>query len=240
MSLDVIGAGFGRTGTLSMKVALERLGYNKTHHMHEVLRSPRQAELWHQVSAGSNTHWPEVFDGYQACVDFPSAPFYRELHEAYPNAMVVLTIRDVDRWYNSTSETIFKMSQLTPRWTIRLIPHVRRLAELTDATVWDGIFDGRFDDEEYAKTVFADHIADVTAAISPNRLLTFNVAEGWEPLCEFLGCEVPDEPFPHLNDAAAFQRKIRLLHVVRAMPAIIAAVCLLLLVVLRLDRAVPV
>ena len=223
MSLDVIGAGFGRTGTLSMKVALERLGYNKTHHMDEVLHSSRQAALWHQVGAGNATPWEEIFDGYRACVDFPAASYYRELHEAYPDALVVLTVRDPDRWYASASATIFRMQQLTPAWAVRAIPRVRQLAELTNATVWDRVFGGRFGDEGYAKRVFTTHTEAVKDAIPADRLLVFNVAEGWVPLCEFLGCETPDEPFPHVNDAASFQRKIRLLQALRAMPVLAAA-----------------
>jgi hypothetical protein len=147
--------------------------------------------------------------------------------------MVVLTVRDVDRWYESASETIFKLQRLTPAWAIRLIPRVRRLTELTDATVWGRVFDGRFDDEEFAKKCFIDHIATVKATIPPDRLLTFDVVEGWEPLCEFLGCETPDEPFPHVNDAATFKRKIRLLQVLRAVPAIMVAIVLLLWMLIR-------
>ena len=125
--------------------------------------------------------------------------YYRELLDHVPDAKVILTTRDVDKWYASTASTIYPISQLTPSWMTRLVPRVRRMDELVQGTVWQRVFQGRFDDEAYAKQVFLDHEAEVKQHVPADRLLVFNVAEGWEPLCEFLGCEVPTHPFPHLN-----------------------------------------
>lgn len=236
MALEVIGAGFGRTGTLSMKVALERLGFDKTHHMEDVFRSPRQAELWHRVGLGEPPDWDAIFEGYRASVDFPSSTYYAELLEHFPEAKVVLTTRDVDRWYRSARDTIFAARDQTPRWIQRVLPQSAKMAELTDATVWDRVFDGRFADEAYTKAVFTEYLDTVEATVPAHKLLVFEVSQGWEPLCEFLGCDVPDEPFPHVNDTASFQRRIRIIRALGALPAavgVVAAVAAAAVVVRR-------
>jgi len=216
--MAVIGAGFGRTGTLSMKAALERLGYVRTHHMEEVFRSRKQIDLWHDVGRGAEPQWDDIFVGYQACVDFPSSTYYREILAHYPDAKVVLTTRDPDRWYASAAATIFRARELTPAWAVRFIPAARKMFELTEATVWDRLFDGRFADEAFAKQVFVNYIEQVKADVPADRLLVFEVAQGWEPLCEFLDCDVPDEPFPHVNDTESFNRKVRGLRLLGAAP----------------------
>lgn len=218
MTLEVIGAGFGRTGTLSMKVALEQLGYDRTHHMRDVYASAEQVRLWHDVAVGNEAAWEEIFRGYKACVDFPSSTYYRELLDHYPEAKVVLTTRDVDRWYESASSTIYEMRRLMPSWVLRLVPRLRRMFEVVDGTVWDRVFDGRFTDPVHAKQVFLEYIEQVEQDVPAEQLLVFQVADGWEPLCDFLGCEVPDGPFPHVNDADTFRRAVTALKLVRAAP----------------------
>lgn len=207
-----------------MKAALERLGFHKTHHMQEVGRSSRQTELWHQVGTTSARPWDEIFEGYAASVDFPSATYYAELMAHFPDAKVVLTMRDVDRWYDSAASTIFAIRELTPPWAIRLFPPLRRQIEMTDATVWDRVFDGRFGEPDHAKAVYADYVAEVQTTVPADRLLLFNVAEGWEPLCAFLDRPVPDEPFPHLNDRATFSRLLTGARVLGAVPHLAGAV----------------
>ncbi len=209
MGLKVIGSGFGRTGTLSMKVALEQLGYVKTHHMEYVLKNADQRALWHDVATGGTPDWDRIFDGYQASVDFPSASYYKELLAAFPDAKVVHTVRDVDRWYKSASETIYPISKAAPAWATRLLPFFRRNREMVDGAVWNRVFHGRFEDEAYAKQVFHDYTEQVKADIPADRLLIFEVKDGWEPLCAFLGRDVPDAPFPHVNDSASFKAMIR-------------------------------
>ncbi|HFB55588.1 MAG TPA: sulfotransferase family protein, partial [Hellea balneolensis] len=202
MSLKIIGAGFGRTGTLSLKAALERLGYIKTHHMLEVLPSKKQISLWLDVAQGKPPHWNAIFDGYAACVDAPSSHYYKELMAHYHDAKVILTTRDPDKWYHSTAETIYAFKAAVPNWSKKYIPRIRQIAEMIDGTVWQRVFHGRFEDESYAKQVFKDHIHAVKANVPAEKLLVFDVKQGWEPLCAFLGCDIPHEPFPHLNDAA--------------------------------------
>ncbi|WP_323801496.1 sulfotransferase family protein [Parasphingorhabdus sp.] len=209
MGLKVIGSGFGRTGTMSMKVALEQLGYLKTHHMEYVLKNADQRAWWHDVATGGTPDWETIFDGYQASVDFPSASYYKELLTAFPDAKVVHTVRDADRWYKSASETIYAMGQASPAWAQKFIPFVRKNKEMVNGAVWNRVFHGRFEDEAYAKQVFRDYTKQVKADIPADRLLIFEVKDGWEPLCAFLGKEVPDTDFPHVNDSASFRKMIR-------------------------------
>lgn len=209
MGLKVIGSGFGRTGTLSMKVALEQLGYVKTHHMEYVLKNADQRAWWHGVATGETPDWETIFDGYQASVDFPSASYYKELLTAFPDAKVIHTVRDVDRWYDSARETIYAIGRAPPAWARKFIPFVRRNEEMVNGAIWNRVFHGQFEDEAYAKQVFRDYTAQVKADIPADKLLVFEVKDGWEPLCAFLGKQVPDTPFPHVNDSASFRKMIR-------------------------------
>ena len=209
MALKVIGAGFGRTGTLSMKAALEKLGYLKTHHMLDVSPNKQQTEYWHQIAMGEPPDWDAVFAGYEASVDFPSCSYYKDLLAHYPEAKVVLTIRDPDRWYTSASNTIFAIGNATPTWAKKLVPRIRQITQMVDGTVWNRVFNGRFEDEAYAKQVFRDHIEQVKVDVPADKLLIFEVKDGWEPLCAFLDKDVPDTPFPHANDTEQFKKFIR-------------------------------
>lgn len=210
MGLKVIGAGFGRTGTLSMKAALEKLGYDKCHHMVEVLMTDDQTQLdyWDAIGKGERPGWDKVFEGYQASVDFPSCNYWKELAETYPDAKVVLTVRDFESWYKSATGTIYAVGKKQPAWT-RLIPKPRKIDRMTRNIIWEGKFHGRFEDKAYAEKVWNDHIAEVKAGLPPERLLVFQVKDGWEPLCKFLGVPVPDVSFPRVNDSAQFHKMIK-------------------------------
>lgn len=231
MTLEVIGAGFGRTGTASLKAALEILGYEKTHHMFEVMGNKEQMRKWHAIAAASadQVDWDSVYEGYRAAVDFPTASYWRELSFHYPQAKLILTTRSTQSWWQSASETIIAIGKAPPAWARSLVPPIRRNVEMTDGTVWNRMFDGRQQDEAHAKHVFETHNAKVMATIPPERLLVYEVKEGWGPLCAFLGKPVPDEPFPHVNDTAAFKAEIgtiravfAALHALVAMGAIAA------------------
>ncbi|MEL7188709.1 MAG: sulfotransferase family protein [Pseudomonadota bacterium] len=209
MALKVIGAGFGRTGTASLKAALEILGYNKTHHMFEVMDSKDQMRLWHAIGQGEAPNWDKVYDGFPAAVDFPTAAYWRELSTSYPDAKVILTVRSAESWWKSASETIIPIGRAPPAWARSLIPPIRRNVEMTNGTVWNRMFDGRQFEKDHAVRMFEQHNAAVQAELSPERLLVFEVKQGWEPLCAFLGKPVPDQPFPHVNDTAEFKKTIR-------------------------------
>ena len=209
MALGVIGAGFGRTGTASLKAALEILGYDKTHHMFEVMGNPDQMAMWHAIGRGEQPDWDGVYTGFAAAVDFPTAAYWRELSAYYPDAKIVLTTRSPDSWWKSASATIIPIGKAPPAWARKWIKPIRQNVEMTNGTIWHRIFDGRQFEEEHAKRVFEAHNAAVKAELPAERLLVFEVKQGWEPLCAFLGKPVPDQPFPHVNDTAEFQKTIR-------------------------------
>ena len=207
MALRVIGAGFGRTGTTSLKAALERLGFVKCHHMTEV--GGPQVARWQALADGEAPDWDAIFEGFEASCDWPSCTYWEELANHYPDAKVVLTLRDETRWYQSVAETIYAGSYLVKPWLMPLLPaSFQRFSRMVRAQVWDGVFDGRFLDRDHALGIYRDHIARVQERCDPERLLVFRSTDGWAPLCKFLGRPVPDEPYPHLNDAKQIRRVI--------------------------------
>jgi len=210
MPLKVIGAGLGRTGTLSLKVALEQLGFAKCYHMTEVFAKPEYVGLWDAAARGEPVDWEALFQGYQATVDWPCCNFYQEYLRLYPEAKVILTVRDPERWYDSARQTILRQQRAFPVWILPFFPRLRSFLRLTERLIWEGVFRGRFEDRAYAIEVFNRHIEEVKRAVPKDRLLVYEVSEGWRPLCSFLGVEIPEnQPFPHLNDAAEFQARIR-------------------------------
>jgi Sulfotransferase domain len=202
MALAVIGSGFGRTGTASLKRAIETLGFGPCHHMEEVMANPAQVAHWQAFVAGKPVDWGDVFAGYSSQVDWPGAHVWRELAAAYPDAKVIHSERPEDTWWNSFSATIGKM-MLTYR-DLPLPPHAVEMMDAMDVAIRRQTFGGRSDDREVALTAYRRRGEDVRAAIPPERLLVFNVVDGWEPLCAFLGVPVPDEPFPRVNSTAEF------------------------------------
>ncbi|MFC6197389.1 sulfotransferase family protein [Ponticaulis profundi] len=224
MTLKVIGAGFGRTGTLSMKAALETLGYDKCHHMMEVFADQKQADLWYDISQGGEPDWDHTFDGFQACVDFPACIFYKELAEKYPDAKVVLTTRDPESWYASAESTIYQVSRRMPGWLARVVPLIRKMKPMLDDLIWKRVFNNAFENREAAIAVFKAHEAEVKAVIPEDRLLVMHVKEGWGPLCSFLGVPEPDVPFPNVNDKADFEKRIRIFTIMNYLPHALAAI----------------
>src|SRR5215213_5257491 len=196
-SLQVIGAGFGRTGTASLRDALERLGFGPCDHMRENFAHPERFPLWEAAlrckDAGEPIDWRPLLDGFRAIMDFPGAYFWRELIAAHPDAKVILTIRDPERWYDSAQATIFSVPQ----------EQMSGVAQELDRT---RIFGDRLDDRAHCQAVFTRHNQVVQEMVPPERLLVFDVKEGWEPLCAFLDFPVSEaEPFPPVHAAAAFQ-----------------------------------
>jgi hypothetical protein len=202
--MDVIGAGFGRTGTLSLKVALEQLGFGPCMHMIPLLQDPQRSALIRKATEGDVDSLDVVLDGCRSTVDWPMAYFWRELARRNPAAKIILTVRDPDKWYESAAKTIYAAAT-AGREAGGMDPDVMNMV---DATVWDGTFQGRFADREAAIKRFLEHNEQVKREIPAERLLVFEVAQGWEPLCSFLGVPVPETPFPRLNDAAAFAENL--------------------------------
>lgn len=210
MVIKVIGAGFGRTGTGSLRFALEKLGVDKCYHMSEIMDSPEKARDWINAKQKKYVDWDDVFDGYQATVDWPSCAFYKELHDYYPGAKVILTVRDPDEWYRSTYETIYAMTKARNKIIARLFPAARNMKQMIIDIIWDGTFHHKFEDEIYAKTVFKNHIEEVKRTVPKEQLLIYEIKQGWEPLCKFLAVPAPQgEPFPIINDSKSMKILLR-------------------------------
>ncbi|MBT8447377.1 MAG: sulfotransferase family protein [Gammaproteobacteria bacterium] len=193
MTLQVIGAGFGRTGTESMKLALEQLGLGPCHHMKEVLPDSAQSATWRAIAGGATPDWEAAFAGFNSAVDWPSAYFWRELSEVYPRAKVILTLRSAESWYASFSNTI-----------ARVLAARKDPGAIGSRLVGERVFGGRYTERDHAIAVFEQNTRDVQAAFGEDRLLTYRIGDGWEPLCAFLEKPVPDQPFPRSNSAADF------------------------------------
>lgn len=198
MALEVIGAGMGRTGTYSLKLALERLGFGPCHHMAEVMGNPEQKALWRAAGKGELPDWDTAYAGYRSAVDWPTAHFWRQVSDRYPDAKVVLTVRDPEAWYASMAQTI----------GLTIDASANDPQSFGVAVIGNGVFGGRFDDRDHAIAVYEAHNAAVKAALPPERLLVYRASEEWEPLCDFLGMAPPSEPFPRTNSTAEFRSRI--------------------------------
>jgi hypothetical protein len=192
MALEIVGAGVGRTGTASLKLALEQLLGGRVHHMFEIISDPDQARGWTDAIDGRPVDWQELLDGYVAQVDWPGASFWRELSDANPDALVLLSTRDPEAWYRSASDTIFNVPEAAPpgleQWFGSSVPKMfveRFCADLTDPAAMIDAFER--------------HNAEVRAGIPSERLLEWSTSDGWEPICERLGLPVPANPFPRSN-----------------------------------------
>ena len=214
-----VGAGFGRTGTTSLKAALKELGFGPSYSLSEIFRNPEHVGFWEAAAdpAGEETDWEGFLTGYGVAVDWPACSFYVELMEAFPEAPVILTVRDPAPWYESTRSTIYELRRLTTgplpvRAAFALagpfVPGLTGTVRLADRLVWEGTFDGRFGDRAHAIEVFERHNEAVRLKVPQERLLVFDVREGWAPLCDFLGVETPEEPFPRLNEAREMRRRL--------------------------------
>ncbi len=199
MLLKVIGAGVGRTGTLSLQIAINQLGFGPCHHMERVLHNrPTQVPLWAAAVEG-RADWEAIYKGYESAVDWPTAMFFRELSEANPSAKFILTHRSPESWAQSFSQTIYKAIAEKDSMPAEM----RAWADMCSAVVTKTGFPPDLDTTGL-KNAFIAHNDAVKAAIPAGQLLVYQVKEGWEPLCKFLGAPIPDEPFPRTNDRSEF------------------------------------
>jgi hypothetical protein len=207
VAIEVIGAGLGRTGTLSLKQALERLLGAPCHHMVEFFKHPEQVEAWEPGLEGREVDWPALFADYRAVVDWTAAAFFEELYAAYPDALVILSVRDVDEWWRSVHDTVF--SELRSREIPTDDPWEAAMAPIREFTVrmLDTRFAPQWWDESAAKRAFERHNAAIRAAVPAGRLVEWRPGAGWAPLCGALGVDVPTEPFPHANTTADFRAR---------------------------------
>jgi hypothetical protein len=240
--VKVIGAGFGRTGTMSLKVALETLGFGPCYHMIEVFEHPEHVGFWEAAWRGEPVDWDGFLGRYEATVDWPACTFYEELLQRHPDAKVLLSVRDPERWYDSTRATIYEISKITAGSRLSraifafvglFVPGVFQIGRMGNEIIWQGTFDGKFEDRSHAIKVFKRHNEEIRRRVPRDRLLVYEVKEGWGPLCEFLGVEEPEKPFPSLNDAAQMRRRIRSVRALSlAVPAVLALLAVAILVLL--------
>lgn len=216
MSLKIIGAGNGRTGTLSMKLALEQLGFGPCYHMYELMSDPERLPHWQDAFDGKPVDWEGLFDGYQSTMDYPGFYFYKEIMAAFPEAKVILTTRPGADWYESASKTIYKASP-GPLQKLRILLRLPFNAKLRRVLpvfkivdyLWEEVFEGRFADRDFAIRKFEAMNEEVIRTVPKEKLLVYQVKEGWEPLCDFLKLPVPDTPFPKTNHRDGFHAKLR-------------------------------
>ena len=202
MSLSLIGSGLGRTGTLSLKLALDQLGFGPCYHMEELWVNEGHLKFWFKALS-ADVDWNSVFQGYQSTVDWPSTHFWQELFELNPHAKIIHTVRDPESWYKSVMNTIY--------------PSITRVDTIDEdgvsfhgmakRMILDETFHGKLLDKDYALEVFAKHTENVKRIVPADQLLLYQVSEGWEPLCRFLGCEVPESEFPRANSTQSFRTK---------------------------------
>jgi hypothetical protein len=200
MAVRVVGAGVGRTGTLSLKTGLEQLLGEPCYHMLEIFGRPDHVPLWREAAEGGNVDWAILLDGYGATSDFPACLFWREILEVNPDAVVVLSTRtDSKTWWDSASQTIFALDE----------GHVP--PEMADwFEMWRAVASNRFTpdwtDEDAARAAYESHNADVRASVPSDQLVDWKPADGWGPLCDAIGVDIPIDPFPHLNTREDFPR----------------------------------
>jgi len=195
VTLNVIGTGFGRTGTDSMRKALNMLGVGPTHHMMELGNESRLREPWLKLVKGAEPDWNVLFTGYHACVDWPSAFYWRTLVNHYPQAKVLLTMRSAESWWKSFQATILK--------------HIQNSDEkngFAHLLVAEQVFEGRPGDRDHAIAIYNQNIDEVLSTVAPDRLLIHNLGDGWEPLCHWLRRPIPEVNYPRGNTTQGFNK----------------------------------
>ena len=204
MALKIIGTGVGRTGTYSLRTALNQLGLGPCHHMEEVLHHmPVQLPLWQAAVKGS-PDWNAIYQGYESTVDWPTAGFFRELSKVYPDAKFILTVRSPESWAASFSETIYALLAAKDQAP----PHMQAWLEMGIAVIAKTGFPAGMTPADLANA-FTAHNEAVKATIPADKLLVYEVKQGWEPLCKFLGKPIPSDPFPQTNNRAEFWELVK-------------------------------
>jgi hypothetical protein len=198
MTIRVIGAGYGRTGTDSLREALNILGFGPCHHMREVNANEEQRHMWRALVQGAAPDWERLLAGYASCVDWPSAYYWRELMDFYPEAKVILTYRTPESWWKSYEQTILVG-----------IERSQEPESLGLALIRDKVFGGRAADRAHVIAVYEQNVKAVTSTVPPERLLVHGLGDGWEPLCAHLGVPVPGAPYPSRNTTSDFRADLK-------------------------------
>jgi len=215
--MKVIGAGFGRTGTMSLKHELEQLGAGPCLHMIDLIRQNELIEPWHDAAVkGQDPDWDAMFAGFDSTIDWPGCSYWRELIDVYPDTPVLLNIRDFDPWYKSCINTIWAIRQAAQAGTLdgdgSEDPPPPELWEVIGTLIYGHDFQGNFEDEDWMRRNYAERIEEIKSTVPSDRLVIFRLEDqpGWTPICEMLGVEEPAEDFPHLHDTNEFRAEFGL------------------------------
>ncbi len=218
MSIKIIGAGLPRTGTNTLREALEILGFSKTYHMKHLLVHPEDLHYWATLKATGTTDWDALYNGYEASVDFPCYPWYKEHMKQYPDAKVILSTRPFEKWYTSYHSTIWKAQNPPEAERLAMgeriaadprLQSVMKVMGFSKQAMTEDHFQGKFLDKEFMEKVFDDHHEEAKRYVPADKLLVYDVTEGWEPLCKFLNVEVPNESLPHTNKKEDFHEMVK-------------------------------
>jgi hypothetical protein len=215
--MKLLGVGFGRTGTMSLKGALEELGYPTFHMIDLIMGENRDRDLtyWIKIANREPVDWNEVFENYEATVDWPACSRWEELIEAFPDAAVLLNYRDFDGFYRSCENTILAVKEAAMAGELKEDANREgpspELWGVIEKLIWQGDFQGNFKDKEWARQMYWNRIETIKSTVDPDRLIVWELGvDGWEPICEKLGVPVPDHPFPHLHDTNEFRTEFGL------------------------------
>lgn len=215
--MKAIGVGFGRTGTMSLKQALGDLGAGPCFHMIDLIvgeRKARDLPYWVRIAQGEPVDWNEVFDGWESTVDWPAASRWRDLIDAFPDAPVLLNVRDFDGWYRSCGNTIRAVKLAAQAG--ELAPDANReepapeLWGVIEALIWQGDFQGRFEDRDWVEQMYDERIEEIRETVPADRLTIWHLGDGWRPLADMLGVPAPATPFPRLHDTNEFRTEFGL------------------------------
>lgn len=209
--LKVIGFGYPRTGTMSLKHALEMLGHGPCYHMIEVFRRPTDAAFWmdawrkHVADAPTaSIDWKQPFSGFQSTTDCPASGFWKRLIADFPDAKFILTERDPESWYLSFRNTVYQAMTQPEKST----GDHREVQEMAKTLILDGLFEGRFEDKDFAISKLQDYSRQIRSAVPPDQLLVMDISDGWGPLCGFLEVPIPEDDFPRSNTQTEFQNRL--------------------------------
>lgn len=199
--LQVIGAGFGRTGTHSLGLALEMLGFGPCYTLLDTNKNPGHIDVWNNAIDGNPVNWNALYQNYRSAVEWPAISFLPQLIQQFPEARIILTLRDPESWYESAAATIFPGLEATARHPD---PEIKARSHMQRRLILERVFSGKYWDKMHTINVYQNHIRDVINMVPANRLLPYRVRDGWGPLCKFLSLPEPDEPFPRQNERAGF------------------------------------
>jgi len=217
MSLSVIGTGLSRTGTTTLRKVLEELGFSPCYNSTELFIRPRGIEFWEGLEQGEEVDFENFFSNYNGIIGFPGYIFHQQLKAEYPDARVILSYREPEEWYEDISKTVFESvsshvnkayAEEVRSFDPYLADCIERIHALQLRILEENYFEGRFADKDYAVQRYVEWNEGIKDIYSEDELLVYQVTEGWEPVCKFLGVPVPEgKEFPHLNHPKTFHNR---------------------------------